>query len=69
MEALLTILWFVPSIVFGVGTVITIVALQRAPEGREDERGFRYARPSPTPAPDFTRHPFRTGHSVGAPMV
>lgn len=68
MEAVLTILWFVPSLVFGVGTVITIVALQRAPEGRENERGFRFFR-APTPPPDFTRHPFRTGHSVGAPLI
>lgn len=45
MDAILTILWFVPTVVFGVGTVITLVAVRRVPEGREDEDGFHYTRP------------------------
>ena len=40
MHPALAFLWFLPSIVFGVGTVITIVALRRAPDGFEDTDGF-----------------------------
>ena len=45
MHSALAILWMVPSLVFGVGTIITVLALRRAPEGYEDETGFHYTAP------------------------
>jgi hypothetical protein len=45
MDAAHAFLWSLPTIVFGVGTVITLVAVRRAPEGCEDEEGFHYSRP------------------------
>jgi hypothetical protein len=42
MDALLSLLWFLPSLVFGVGTVVTLVAIRRAPDATEDEEGFHY---------------------------
>jgi cytochrome c-type biogenesis protein CcmH/NrfF len=42
MDAILSLLWFLPSLVFGVGTVVTLVAIRRAPAGTEDEDGFVY---------------------------
>ena len=45
MHSALAILWMVPSLVFGVGTIITVVALRRVPEGYEDETGFHYTEP------------------------
>lgn len=45
MDITRAILWFLPSVVFGVGTVITLIAVRRAPKGREDEDGFHYRQP------------------------
>jgi hypothetical protein len=36
-------------VIFGVGTIITLVALRRAPMGREDEDGFHFLESSQTP--------------------
>jgi hypothetical protein len=41
MEAALTILRFAVPVFFGLGTVVTILAVRRAPVGREDADGFR----------------------------
>jgi len=69
MQAALTFLWFLPSIVFGVGTVITLVALRRAPEGRENDEGFQYLRSSHTPAPAPVRDSSHVVHSAGARLA
>ena len=42
MQMLHALLTFLTPVIFGVGTVITIVALRRAPEGNEDSEGFHY---------------------------
>lgn len=42
MQTIQTLLTLVPSVIFGVGTIVTIVALRRAPEGSEDSEGFHY---------------------------
>ena len=42
MNSTLTLIWIVASLGFAVGTVMTLVSLRRAPEGLEDENGFRY---------------------------
>lgn len=42
MDALSTLLWYLPSVVFGLGTVVTVLAIRRAPAGTEDEDGFVY---------------------------
>lgn len=42
MNSALTLFWIVSGLSFAVGTVMTIVGLHRAPEGMEDESGFRY---------------------------
>jgi hypothetical protein len=49
MDAVLIFLRLATSLIFGVGTVITIVALRRAHMGREDEEGFHYLQSSHTP--------------------
>lgn len=63
MQLAASILWFLPSVVFGVGTVITIVALRRAPEGFESENGF-HLRPT-----DAALVPVRTHAAVGTGRV
>jgi hypothetical protein len=50
MEAALTFLRFVTPVIFGVGTVITLIATRRAPLGREDEDGFHFVESSDAPA-------------------
>jgi hypothetical protein len=42
MDALLSLLWCLPSVLFGIGTVVTLLAVRRAPAGTEDEDGFHY---------------------------
>ena len=42
MDALTALLWYLPSVVFGLGTVVTLLAIRRAPAGTEDEEGFVY---------------------------
>ena len=42
MDALLSLLWYLPSVLFGIGTVVTLLAVRRAPAGMEDEDGFHY---------------------------
>ncbi len=42
MDALLSLLWYLPSVLFGIGTVVTLLAVRRAPAGTEDEDGFHY---------------------------
>lgn len=42
MDALTALLWYLPSVVFGLGTVVTVLAVRRAPAGTEDEEGFHY---------------------------
>lgn len=42
MDAVLSLLWFLPSVVFGVGTIATLLLVRRAPVGTEDEDGFHY---------------------------
>lgn len=42
MNSALTLFWIVTGLSFAVGTVLTLVGLHRAPEGLEDEQGFRY---------------------------
>lgn len=42
MDAILSLLWYLPSVVFGVGTIVTLLAVRRAPAGAEDEDGFHY---------------------------
>ena len=49
MQTLHALLAIVPSVIFGVGTIITIVALRRAPEGLEDAEGFHYRHPFAMP--------------------
>ena len=46
MDALTALLWYLPSVVFGLGTVVTLLAIRRAPAGTEDEEGFHYQHPS-----------------------
>lgn len=53
MQLIQALLSLAVPVMFGLGTVITIVALRRAPEGSEDNEGFHY-RPAfqvPRPAP------------------
>ena len=69
MDAVRTILWSLPSIIFGLGTVITIVALRRAPDGSEDEEGFQYLRSSHTPLPPQAREPADAVHPSGAHLA
>lgn len=42
MNLALTLFWIVTGLSFALGTVMTVVGLLRAPEGVEDENGFRY---------------------------
>ena len=42
MNSALTLFWIVTGFSFAVGTVLTLIGLHRAPEGFEDESGFRY---------------------------
>lgn len=42
MDALTALLGYLPSVVFGLGTVVTLLAIRRAPAGTEDEDGFVY---------------------------
>ena len=42
MDAILSLLWNLPTVVFGIGTVVTLLAVRRAPAGTEDEDGFHY---------------------------
>ena len=42
MDALSALLGYLPSVVFGLGTVVTVLAVRRAPAGTEDEEGFHY---------------------------
>ena len=49
MDAALIILRFVLPVVFGGGTVFTILALRRAPVGREDEDGFHFIESTDAP--------------------
>ena len=42
MNPALTLFWIVAGLSFAVGAVLTVVGLLRAPEGVEDENGFRY---------------------------
>lgn len=42
MDALIALLWYLPSVVFGLGTVVTLLAIRRAPAGTEDDDGFVY---------------------------
>ena len=69
MHPVLAILWFLPSFVFGVGTVITILALRRAPEGFENEDGFHYLRPSEMPLPMSQRDSTQIVHSGGVGLA
>lgn len=69
MNTATTILWFLPSFVFGVGTVITIVALRRAPEGYQDEEGFHYLRSSHTPMGADAHDAVQAVHSAGGRLA
>lgn len=55
MQLIQALLSLAVPVMFGLGTVITIVALRRAPEGTEDHEGFHYRHafqvPRPAPAP------------------
>ncbi len=42
METLHSLLWFLPSVLFGVGIVVTLLAVRRAPAGSESRDGFHY---------------------------
>jgi hypothetical protein len=42
MNTALTLFWIVSGLSFAVGGVMTVIGLLRAPEGVEDEHGFRY---------------------------
>lgn len=42
MDIVLSLLWFLPSVVFGAGTIVTLLFIRRAPVGTEDEEGFHY---------------------------
>jgi hypothetical protein len=45
MKSALTVFWILSGLGLAVGLVMTVVGLVRAPEGFEDESGFRYANP------------------------
>lgn len=42
MDAILSLLWVLPSVLFGVGIVVTLLAVRRAPAGSESRDGFHY---------------------------
>ena len=67
MHPAVAILWFLPSIVFGVGTIVTIIALRRAPEGYENDEGFQYLRRSQSPF--ATRHTSSAGVGSGIELA
>lgn len=46
MQPALAFLWLVLGIALVLGTVLMIAGLARAPEGYEDEDGFKYANES-----------------------
>jgi hypothetical protein len=69
MQPAVAILWFLPSIVFGVGTVITILALRHAPEGYESEEGFQYLHLSDAARVAGTREAANVAHPTGAGLA
>ena len=46
MQSALTVFWILSGLALALGLVMTVVGLLRAPEGFEDESGFRYAEPA-----------------------
>lgn len=42
MDAIISLLWFLPSVLFGIGIVVTLLAIRRAPAGSESRDGFHY---------------------------
>lgn len=63
MQSALTVFWILSGLALAIGLVMTVVGLVRAPEGFEDETGFRYAKP--TVARKST--PARVVHSTRPP--
>lgn len=64
MQSALTVFWILSGLALALGLVMTVVGLVRAPEGFEDETGFRYAKPTVArkPAPASVVHSTRPPH-------
>jgi hypothetical protein len=64
MQSALTVFWILSGLGFAVGMVVTVVGLLRAPEGYEDETGFRYVEPATArkAAPERATHGTRPPH-------